>query len=564
MGGLERLRFNVADEPAVLDDGTRRAFRGAGAAPAPGGFASDEDAARHYLDWLLRGDQRPTMRGLAGDDAGPAAPGMALESDAALPQTNTKLFRFAQQHADIPIFGAKAHVEIDDQQELVTADVAAGVPDVGSAPSIDGDAAVAAVATFVQVPLAADDVAETKLVYFHDDDADKWHLAWQVSGVPALPAEAKADHSRRAGHGYGTAFRARHERADYLVDADDGGILLYYGTAPTIAIPVLCTGTDEDGKPIQFNGAREGHGFGLHDPLRNVRTFDFASADIDKAKPPDTILVNAAAAFGDEHRAAVTAHNHGAIVQDFYKRVLQRDGIDDKGMELLSVVNTTCAQETSPPEWLNACWWNGRMWYGQAKDSSGRLVSWSRYLDIIAHELTHGVIENTAGLLYENQSGALNESFADIFGIIIANSYRAKTFEDVTTWEFRIGIGLGENGGPLRDMADPTTTTDPAHMDDAYKGRQDFGGVHTNSNIHNKAVHGVLTAVDQAGQPVMTVNEATTLLYLTLEHLKPRSNFVDARDKMMEVAKVYFMGTPAKAAAVAGVIDMAYNGVGIF
>lgn len=561
MGGLERLRFNVADGPPVFDDLRRRVFRGADA--AAGGFASDEDAARHYLDKLLRGDRRPTMRGLAGDDAGPAAPGMALAGDAALPQTNTKLFRFAQQHADIPIFGARAHVEIDDQQGLVSADVTAGVPDVGSAPSIDGNVAVAAVAAFVEARLTADDVAEPGLVYFHDDEADKWHLAWLVSGVPALPAEAKADDSRRAGHGYGTAFRARHERADYLVDADDGAILMYYGTAPTIVIPVLCTGTDEDGNAVEFNGAQEADGFGLHDPLRHVRTFDFASADIDETKPPDTILINAAATFGDEHRAAVTAHNHGAIVQDFYKRVLQRDGIDDKGMELLSVVNATCAQETSPPEWLNACWWEGRMWYGQAKDASGRLVSWSRYLDIIAHELTHGVIENTAGLLYENQSGALNESFADIFGIIIANSYRAKKFADVTTWEFRVGVGLGDNGGPLRDMADPTKTGDPAHMDHAYKGRQDFGGVHTNSNIHNKAVHGVLTAVDQSGQPVMTVNEATTLLYLTLSHLKPRSNFHDARDTMIEVAKVYFMGTPDKAKAVEGVIDEAYDQVGI-
>lgn len=98
-----------------------------------------------------------------------------------------------------------------------------------------------------------------------------------------------------------------------------------------------------------------------------------------------------------------------------------RDGIDDRGMELISHVNCTMAAYETPLEWRNAQWWQKKMWYGQVKDAKGVLKSFSKYLDIIAHELTHGVTETTAGLVYCNQSGALNESFSDIFGILIRN-----------------------------------------------------------------------------------------------------------------------------------------------
>ena len=104
------------------------------------------------------------------------------------------------------------------------------------------------------------------------------------------------------------------------------------------------------------------------------------------------------------------------------------------------------------------------MWYGQIM-RDGRLVSLSRYLDVIGHELTHGVIETTSNLVYATQSGALNESFADIAGVIINNWYTAPDRKDVDTWNWEIGPGLRSDGRPLRDFADPTRTGHPKHMD---------------------------------------------------------------------------------------------------
>lgn len=569
MAGLERLRFLAADEPT--DEGPARpagAFRGdAGASGVQvGPFTSDEGAARFYLDELLTADGRPTMRSVAAPEEPARAAGLAVESAQELPATNTRLVRFSQHQDEIPVFGGQAVVELDGERALVSADVRVGqVPDVGRVPSVEPAEAVDRVASFIEADVELGQVPPPSLTYFHDEDADEWHLAWLVRSVPGLPSEARLDaDDPRAGHGIGQVFRARHQETDYLVDAHDGDILFYYGTVPTMAaIPVKCKGEDEDGNAVEFFGSQGQGTFVLDDPLRRVRTLDFELGDIDADPMPTDSVASATATFGDEHRGAVTAHVHGAIVQDYFKRVLQRDGIDDKGMELISIVNTTYADQQPPPVWVNAAWWKGRMWYGQSKDSQGRLVSMARFLDVIAHELTHGVTATTSGLLYQGQSGALNESYSDVFGVIIANSHRAPTPGDVTTWDWRIGPGLGPGGDPLRHFADPTSVGDPDHMDQFLVTTADHGGVHTNSNIHNKAVHVLLSAVDAQGDPVLSVDDVATIMYLALVRLPKLAKFTDAREKAVEVAKVMFSGDAQRSAQVVGTIEAAYTSVGI-
>jgi hypothetical protein len=110
------------------------------------------------------------------------------------------------------------------------------------------------------------------------------------------------------------------------------------------------------------------------------------------------------------------------------------------------------------------------MWYGQI-NRGGRLVSLSRYLDVIGHELTHGVIETSSNLVYATQSGALNESFADIAGVIISNWYTASDRHDVTTWDWEIEAGLRSDGRPLRDFSNPSRLGHPQHMDQFRKLR---------------------------------------------------------------------------------------------
>lgn len=570
MVGLERLRYHVSDDPTEEGPAlSATAFRGGvdgddASDNEPVAFNSDEGAARFYLDELLMRDGRPTMRSVAAPERPERAAGLALQSAQDLPATSTRIVRFEQRHDDIPVFGAQALVELDSQRSLVSADVrVAEVGDIGHVPSIRPEEAVAAVASFAETELEAEQLPPLSLVYYHDDAENQWHLAWLVRDVPGIPAEARPEPGDRSGHGLGQSFRALIERADYLVDAHDATVLFYYGRSPTVGIPVKCKGTDEGGNVVEFFGSQGDGAFMLHDPLRRVRTFDFKHGDIFTSQPPTDPVANPKATFGDEHRGAVTAHFHATVVQDFYKKVLQRDGIDDKGMELVSVVNTTNAQDQPPPQWKNAAWFKDRMWYGQVKDQQGRLVSLARFLDVIAHELTHGVIDTTSDLVYQGQSGALNESFADVFGVIIANSTKAPQPDDVATWDWRIGAGLGPNGDPLRNFADPSSLGDPDHMDRFLNTTADFGGVHTNSSIHNKAIHALLTTGGTGGAPALSVHDVATVLYLSLVRLNRLATFADARQTAVDVAKVFWSGDQAQMTKAVAAIEAAYDSVGI-
>ena len=95
----------------------------------------------------------------------------------------------------------------------------------------------------------------------------------------------------------------------------------------------------------------------------------------------------------------------------FLRQVLRRNGIDNRGGRLISVVNCIVNDDAQAGRvWLNACWDGTRMIYGQALYKR-KLRSCAAVLDIVAHELFHGVIGSTARLEYEGETGALNESY---------------------------------------------------------------------------------------------------------------------------------------------------------
>jgi len=238
-----------------------------------------------------------------------------------------------------------------------------------------------------------------------------------------------------------------------------------------------------------------------------------------------------------------------------------RDSVDDKGMEIISVVNCISSDDEAPPDWSNATWWDGRMWYGQMRDAGGQVRSFAAFLDVIAHELTHGVIEHTAGLIYKGESGALNESLCDIFAMIIGNWYRVGADSDPARWSWEFGPGLGSPGMPIRDLSDPRRTGDPDHMSHYLRTREDEGGVHTNSNIHNKAAYLLITGVDADGKVVISPREAAILYYMCLLRLPQRASFVRTLRGLVDVARSYF--PPAERERKVAAIEAAYGRVGI-
>jgi bacillolysin len=201
---------------------------------------------------------------------------------------------------------------------------------------------------------------------------------------------------------------------------------------------------------------------------------------------------------------------------------------------------------------------------GKPKTRGGGLESYARFLDVIAHELTHGVTETTSNLDYRDESGASNESFSDIFGVMVANWYPGEP-NPLSSWNWETGSGLGAGGGPLRDMSDPTKTGHPDHWKDRVHIGTAFDNrcVHFNSNIDNKAAYNLFTAVDAGGTPLLSPAETGLLYYLTATRLPRRAAFKDCLRVLRSVAATYFRGDPATSGAVRDAIDRAYANVGI-
>ncbi len=232
------------------------------------------------------------------------------------------------------------------------------------------------------------------------------------------------------------------------------------------------------------------------------------------------------------------AYDGSGVTYDMFFDVYGRNSIDNKGMRLDSTVHYQKGYD-------NAFWNGQQMVYGDGDEDfpeSQRLFNrFTAALDVIGHELTHGVTQFETGLIYWEQSGALNESMSDVFGSLV-KQYQRQESADQANWI--IGEGLftsNVNGVGIRSMKAPGTAYDdpvlgkdpqPGHMDDYVKTIEDNGGVHINSGIPNRAFY--VTAVELGG---FAWEKAGQIWYKTLsEKLNERSNFQQAADLTFEAA----------------------------
>jgi bacillolysin/neutral peptidase B len=193
------------------------------------------------------------------------------------------------------------------------------------------------------------------------------------------------------------------------------------------------------------------------------------------------------------------------------------------------------------------------------------LRSLSANIDVVAHEMFHGVTDRTSRLEYAFQPGALNESYSDIFGTIVANSGN----DDPRSWDWLLGERLLVDDQPFRDLSDPARFGQPAHMDDFQllpnTRAGDWGGVHVNSGIHNKAAFNLLTTEDDDGTLTLSPAEAAAAFYLTLtQRLSRTSQFADSRRHMVASARTLFRALPAdQQARKVAAVEAAFQAVGI-
>jgi Zn-dependent metalloprotease len=181
------------------------------------------------------------------------------------------------------------------------------------------------------------------------------------------------------------------------------------------------------------------------------------------------------------------AYDGAGATYDLYEQVYGRSSIDGRGLRLDSTVHYGAGYD-------NAFWSGSQMVYG---DGDGKLFGrFTKSVDVIGHELTHGVTAREARLDYRDEPGALNESFSDVFGSLVKQRALGQTAGEA---DWIIGAGLFTprvHGVGLRSMKAPGTAYDdpvlgrdpqPAHMRDYVSGPEDDGGVHINSGIPNRA-----------------------------------------------------------------------------
>jgi Zn-dependent metalloprotease len=295
--------------------------------------------------------------------------------------------------------------------------------------------------------------------------------------------------------------------------------------------------------------ASAGEEMQLYREIRDAQNHDYDSCQ------GQIVLLEDYNGFGNNDPVVAEVFENFGHVWKFYKEVLKRNSLNDKGMHLVGVVH-----------WGSnigdAFWKDGRVCFG---DGDGKIFGrFTSSLEVVGHELTHGVTQYTANLLYENQSGALNESISDVFGSLVKQWKVGATVDEADWLIGEDGFMPGQPGVAVRSMKDPGTAYDatilgrgdpqPGHMSGFINTTDDYGGVHTNSGIPNRAFY--LAAKGFRGH---AWDKAGRIWYaaITSQSLPPRCEFRQfAYITMAKATELYGQSG-------AGIVQKAWEDVGV-
>ncbi len=259
-------------------------------------------------------------------------------------------------------------------------------------------------------------------------------------------------------------------------------------------------------------------------------------------------LVRSEGAAASRDAAVDEAYAHLGATYKLFWDIYRRDSIDGSGLPLVGTVHYG-------EDYDNAFWNGAQMVFG---DGDGEVFNrFTVAVDIIGHELTHGVIDTEAALAYQGQSGALNESLCDVFGALV-KQYSLGQKAREADWLVGQGLFLPKvQARALRSMAEPGSAYDdpalgkdpqPAHMSHYVDTPRDNGGVHINSGIPNRAFHLAATALDGPAWAV-----AGRIWYETLrdKRLRHDADFAAFAHLTVDIARTHHGAAAHKAVAAA-------------
>lgn len=457
--------------------------------------------------------------------------------------------RLQQKHMGTPVFGSvlTAHV---DKNGVLTAVSGTAVPNLEKKSSLAGQNKV----TKADAYRIGKEAVEKKL----GDKVDKFENEERPELViHALDGEARY------------AYRMRFEVLDpapgnflVFVDAKTGEIIESLnemheakggknkgGTDAISGTVVTGSGTGVLGDSKTFNTFSTADGYYMFDGTRGNGIYTYDGRN--QTRIPGSLWLDADNRFNTSYdRAAVDAHTYAAWTYDYFRNVHNRNSYDNAGAELVSTVHYGRSYN-------NAGWTGSQMIYGDGDGYNFRAFSGS--LDVVAHELTHAVTDFTADLIYQNESGAINESMSDIFGTL--TEYH---FNNNPDWLMGEDIYTpGTPGDALRSMADPTLAGDPDHYSKRYTGTQDNGGVHINSGIGNKMAYLLANGGTHYGVKVTGIgnDKVGKVMYRTLtQYLTPTSNYSHFRASAVRAATDLYGASSAEVASV----KQAFSAVGVY
>ena len=458
--------------------------------------------------------------------------------------------RLNQVYKEIPVYGADIVVHLNEQGEgelfngryvTITDDVNV-TPAISSAAAIEkaslhlnkGNARTLPVPSFIRLDESLKP-STTLTVYRKKELLSHYVLAYHV-----------------------VLFAADFHRWDYFIDASDGNVIHYFESTCHVDGPRTATGLDRNDVSRTINTYQLGSEYLLLDASRPM--YDVTGSSLPDDPMGGIMTVDMKNTFGDNatfsyivssnntwSKTAISAQYNAGVAYEYYRQQFGRNSIDGNGGTIISIINVP---DLETGDALDNAFWGGRfMWYGNGDVKFKPLAGG---LDVAGHEMTHGVVENTANLEYDSESGAINESIADIFGAMM----------DADDWLIGEDVVLTSYfpSGAMRSMSNPhnggTELGDrgyqPMHMNEKYLGPNDNHGVHINSGILNYAFYLFAEAIGKT--------QAAAIYYKALtDYLTKSSQFIDLRLAVIQAA-TDIHGAGSNQVTQAG---LAFNAVGI-
>lgn len=385
--------------------------------------------------------------------------------------------------------------------------------------------------------------ADAELVIYPRGNGFSAQLAYAVDISNTWSNEADLDNPRREmmiidAHNGAIIDRWNNLQNASVVGTGHG---YYAGTVSTLALD-LAGGT-----------------YALFDVAGNGKTYDYKNkkCSIFGCSSAGTLYTSADSIFGtngaltNRESIGVDAHYFATKVQEYFRVTFGRNGIDNNNNASLGFGHMV--SRTHYAQSYNNAFWDGKsMTYG---DGDGTTYRPFDALDVVGHEMMHGITERTSNLVYQNESGAANESFSDIFGVV--SEFYVGTVVgfggQVYPADWWIGEDLYMASNPasptrgIRNMADPHLEGDPCHYSERYTGTNDNGGVHINSGIMNKMfyllVNGGANHKDTTGTTVTAIgmSDAAAISYdADTKFCTSSSNFAAVANAFVNAAKARF------------------------